>query len=69
MRYYAHPTDWRMAIPEEFVFGDFRSVNGILFPFEITQYVSGRKISMIRYDSITLNSTLSDSDFSVETSQ
>lgn len=69
VRYYAHPTDWRSGIAVDLVFTDFRTVNGLLFPFKITRYLNGQKVSAIQYDSITLNSTLNESDFSVETSQ
>lgn len=69
VRYYSHPTDWRVAIPIDLALSDFQPVNGLLFPFSITRYVNGQEVATIQYTSFTLNSTLSDSDFTAEVTQ
>jgi len=69
IRYYSHPNDWRLAIPVDLALSDYRPVNGVLFPFSITKYVRGVKLSSLQYQSFTLNPPLADSDFQAEVTQ
>ena len=59
-----HPHD-RAA--EEYLrelrYSDYRTVNGMFMPFSITEYIMGQRTLTITLDSITFNSSLSDSDF------
>lgn len=48
---------------QEIQFADFRSVNGVLVPFSMTETISGQKTWTFHADSIVLNTGLSESDF------
>jgi hypothetical protein len=69
IRYYVHPTDWRVAIPVDLDLSNFQSIQGVLFPSTISRYINGRKLSTTEYQAITLNVSLSDADFSAEVTQ
>ena len=49
--------------PVDTDFGDYRQQDGALIPFRMTRYVDGQKESVIVLDKISLNASVSDSDF------
>lgn len=51
------------GLPREVVYGDFRSLSGLLVPFSITEVILGHTIRQIQFDKIVFNSGLQDSDF------
>ncbi len=65
VRYYEHPTDWRVSIPVDLVFSDFRPVGGLQFPFTLTRYRRDYKLSIVQLQFIQLNPLLADQDFMV----
>ena len=63
IRYYEHPGDWRISVPIDLEFSDYRAVNGVLFPFSVTRYIREQKTSQIQYESIDLNVAIDDDEF------
>jgi hypothetical protein len=63
IRYYEHPGDWRISVPVDLEFSDYRSLNGVLFPFTVTRYVREQKISQIQYRSVDFNVVVGDDQF------
>ena len=63
LRYYKHPTDWRVAVPVDVEYSDFQVVGRIAFPTTITSFLGGNKLSQIQYQSIKLNAPVAASDF------
>jgi outer membrane lipoprotein-sorting protein len=49
----------------EFVFGDYKSVGGIMFAHKITTLVNGNSIGDINFTSITINPEIDDSIFPI----
>lgn len=49
--------------PREMQFSDYRTVNGVLVPFSITEVATGQRTYSIQLNQITFNSGLQDSDF------
>jgi hypothetical protein len=47
---------------QEIRFGDFRTVNGVLVPFELIEIISGQKTWVFHADSVALNTGLSESN-------
>lgn len=52
-------------VPVDLAFSDFRSVNGLLFPFAITRFVNNQQSGSIQFQSIQLNVPVNVSDFSL----
>jgi len=50
-------------IPMAISYSDYRDVGGILYPFSITKQLNGMPWATVNIDSVTLNSGLSDSEF------
>ena len=44
-------------------YSDYRSVQGLMVPYQITRYVSGDKMCDISFSSASFNVGLSDDDF------
>lgn len=63
LRYFMHPTDWRVAIPVDVEYSNFQVVSGIAFPTTVTSYLGDSQISQIQYQSIKLNAPVAASDF------
>jgi hypothetical protein len=59
-----HPVD-RLTrdIDHELDFADFRSVNGVQFPFNISERIAGQETFSIQLSNVTMNPGLTDSDF------
>ncbi len=63
--------DWVLGLPQNAnntanlaaEFGDFRSVSGVLVPFQITFYASGIKLDVTTLTSVTLNTGVSPGAF------
>jgi hypothetical protein len=47
----------------EMYYSDYRSINGILVPFQISRFISGSKDCDISFSNVSLNVGLSDADF------
>ena len=59
-----HPVDrLTIDVDHEIDFADYRSVNGVQFPFSISERIAGQKTFSIELSTVTPNSGLSDSDF------
>lgn len=54
------------TIKQEFSYGNFRVVNGILFPFLIEEWNAGQLISRIQLEQLKTNTGLSYSEFKLE---
>jgi len=63
LRYYRHPTDWRVGIPVDAEYSNFQTIAGISFPMTIATYLDDQKITQIQYQSLTLNTSIPASDF------
>jgi hypothetical protein len=60
----AYPRDGSLRTrPAELQFSDYRTVNGILVPFSVTNLIDGQCTFTIQLAQVTLNNNLSDSDF------
>lgn len=68
VRYYRHPTDWRVGVPVDMEYSNFQTMSGISFPMTVTTYLSGQQMTQIQYQSLNLNASVAASDF-VEVSQ
>ncbi|MGC2829402.1 MAG: hypothetical protein WB994_07170 [Candidatus Acidiferrum sp.] len=53
----------RHSFKHQVAFSDYRSVNGVLFPFAIAETIEGQQTWSIQLSSITLNNGLTDSIF------
>jgi hypothetical protein len=61
-----HPDDnMRLDIPVEIVFSDYRIVNGTQVPFHVQKFLNNSLDLDLQFDSATLDSGLSSSDFVV----
>jgi len=49
--------------PAEMYYSDYRSINGLLVPFQISRYISGEKYCDITFSTVTINVGLTDTDF------
>jgi hypothetical protein len=49
--------------PAEMYYSDYRSINGLLVPFQISRYISGEKYCDITFNTVTTNVGLTDADF------
>jgi hypothetical protein len=47
----------------DLIFSDYRQVNGVQFPFSVTQTIGHQPTDTIQFDHVTFNTGLSDSDF------
>ena len=47
----------------EMYYSDYRSINGLLVPFQVSRYISGEKYCDITFSSVTTNVGLTDTDF------
>lgn len=65
LRYYEHPGDWRVNIPVDVEFSDFKVVNGILFPTRVTRSIRGQKLGEYVFESLVFGAELSAQDFAV----
>jgi len=63
LRYYRHPLDWRVGIPVDVEYSNFKTIGGISFPMTVTTYLGDQKITQIQYQSLNLNVSIADSDF------
>jgi len=52
-------------IPIAFSYSDFRSANGVLYPYQIQESVNGTPWATITIQSVALNTGLTDADFPV----
>lgn len=55
-----------LDIPVEIHFSDYRSANGIQVPFHVERYLNGGLILDLHFDTVTLNSGVSTSDFQIQ---
>jgi hypothetical protein len=59
-----HPVQTFMEdYPHEFLFSDYRLVNGVLAPFAISETINGQQTWTIQLNQVTFDSGLTDSDF------
>lgn len=63
IRYYRHPTDWRVGVPVDVQYSNFQSIGGISFPMTVTVYHSGQEVTQIQFQSLNLNPSVAASDF------
>ena len=47
----------------EMYYSDYRSINGLLVPFQVSRYISGEKYCDITFSSVTTDVGLTDTDF------
>ena len=59
------PANLRMSIPVQLRFGDYRSVAGLLVPFQITEYVRGQLHTQTQITTFQVNQGAQVSDFTV----
>jgi len=52
-----------LVLPREVWFSDFRSVSGVVLPFQFTEVVAGQNVSSIQLTNININTGLRDADF------
>jgi glyoxylase-like metal-dependent hydrolase (beta-lactamase superfamily II) len=52
-------------VPVQYVFGDYREVDGLLVPYEMKIVKDGDEVANMRYDSIGLNEKLPGSDYAI----
>lgn len=57
------PYNSTRSISHEVRYGDYRPINGVLFPYSITETVGGQRTWALQLDSINFNTGLTDSDF------
>jgi len=59
-----HPDDKAgIDFPHEMLFSDYRTINGILVPFSITERIAGQTTWTIQLSQISFNAGLGDTDF------
>jgi len=59
-----HPVETHLqSYLQEIVFTDYRSINGVVLPFSITEKIGGQTTWTIQLSSISFNTGLKDSDF------
>lgn len=63
VRYFQHPVDWRVGVPIDLDFSDFRHVHGILFPFTITRLISEEKTAVVQYHAIDIDVAVRSEEF------
>ena len=62
-----HPdNDARLDMPAEIRFSDYRAVNGVQVPFHVQRYLNNTLILDMQLQSVTLNSGLTASAFSIQ---
>jgi hypothetical protein len=49
--------------PHDILFSDYRSVNGLLVPFSVTDTIEGNRTFAIQLEQINFNANLTDTDF------
>lgn len=63
-RWMSHPPDdYHRDFPQQVMYRDFRTVDGILVPFWISEMLSGQKTWFFQADAVSLNSGLPSSVF------
>jgi hypothetical protein len=55
--------DWRVGLPEEVYYSDYRSVGGIIVPFSQRTVFNGNPIFDLRLSSVAFNVGMTDADF------
>lgn len=59
-----HPVvSMNIDIPRALYFSDYRSVNGVLMPFSISEWIGGQRVWSLQLTSITVNTGLTEADF------
>jgi hypothetical protein len=62
-----HPVhSMTVDVPHAVYFGDYRSVNGLLVPFSVSEYVGGQHVWSVQLTEINFNTGLSDTDFQLQ---
>jgi hypothetical protein len=62
-----HPdTDQTIKIPVQVWFSDYRSFGGALIPFRVQRYVNNNLVLDIQVGTVSLNSNISDDNFSIQ---
>jgi hypothetical protein len=56
-------TDWRMGLPMEIYYDDYRNVGGIAVPFHQRHFYAGRPIGEMQITSVAVNQGTPDSTF------
>jgi hypothetical protein len=56
-------TDWRMGLPMEIYYGDYRNVGGIAVPFHQRHFYAGRPIGEMQITFVAVNQGTPDSTF------
>jgi len=64
LRHFLHPSDdYRVDIPVDLVAGDFRTADGIRWPFLVEAFAGGRKLGGYAFDSVAFDVPLDESLF------
>lgn len=63
LRFFEHVGDWRRDTTVDLVFSDFRTTGTVLVPMTVTRYTEGIKTLELRFQTVTLNGTISPSEF------
>lgn len=57
------PDDYRQELPQQIIFGDFRSVNDVLVPFRVSESIYGQNTWVFQADQVKLNTGLPNHAF------
>lgn len=67
IRFQTHPdNDFSVNFPVEVDYSDYRNVNGVQVPFRIQKYVNSNLTFDVAVSSVSINTGLTDSDFSIQ---
>lgn len=64
LHYNEHPRDWRVNVSIDLDFSNYQPTGGVLMPMTIDRTVEGVKVGEFQFTSVTVNASLSSSDFS-----
>jgi hypothetical protein len=58
LRYFEHAYDWRIDVPVELHYSDFRPAGSLILPHRITRSVQGTGISEVQFAQIQMGATI-----------
>ncbi|HEY4838337.1 MAG TPA: hypothetical protein VIH72_07010 [Candidatus Acidoferrales bacterium] len=51
------------SVPHDVVFSNYRTLNGVLFPYSVSESLNSQQLVAIQFDTVKFNSGLGDTDF------
>lgn len=63
VRYFEHGGDWRLSVPAEIIFSDYRQVRGVLVPFVVERRIQNQVVETLEITSIDFQFPISTNEF------